>query len=71
MLHDGSVERKSFYFRPEEWEQQSTLEPEAYYQEMRDVFTRNLPRYFRGQQRIGVSLTGGLDTRMIMAWNCT
>lgn len=69
MLRDGSVERKSFYFQPEEWEQQATLEPEAYYHEMREVFTRNLPRYFTGQQRIGVSLTGGLDTRMIMAWH--
>jgi asparagine synthase (glutamine-hydrolysing) len=27
-----------------------------------------LPRYFNGRERIGVSLTGGLDTRIIMAW---
>ena len=27
-----------------------------------------LPRYFNGQEQIGVSLTGGLDTRIIMAW---
>jgi asparagine synthase (glutamine-hydrolysing) len=32
------------------------------------VFSRNLPRYFDGPQQIGMSLTGGLDTRMIMAW---
>src|SRR5262249_44356643 len=32
------------------------------------VFSRNLPRYFEAQERIGMSLTGGLDTRMIMAW---
>ena len=44
------------------------LEPESYYRELRDVFARNLPRYFNGQERIGMSLTGGLDTRMIMAW---
>ena len=28
----------------------------------------NLPRYFNGRERVGVSLTGGLDTRIIMAW---
>ncbi|MGH9688361.1 MAG: asparagine synthase-related protein, partial [Candidatus Acidiferrales bacterium] len=34
----------------------------------REVFARNLPRYFAGRQSIGMSLTGGLDTRMILAW---
>ena len=33
------------------------------------MFARNLPRYFNGRERIGMSLTGGLDTRMIMAWH--
>src|SRR5271157_1823244 len=64
----GSLERKTAYFQPQEWEEQTPLEPEAYYQELRKVWARNLPRYFDGQERIGVSLTGGLDTRMIMAW---
>jgi len=65
----GTVQRKSHYFHPSEWEQQSVLEPEAYYEELRGVFSRNLPRYFNGRQPIGMSLTGGLDTRMIMAWH--
>ncbi len=68
VFRDGSVERKGTYFRPQEWEDQSPLEPESYYRELRDVFSRNLPRYFEGQERIGMSLTGGLDSRMIMAW---
>ena len=68
IFRDASVEQKSLYFDPREWEEQDPLEPEAFYQELREVFTRNLPRYFAGQERIGVSLTGGLDTRMIMAW---
>ena len=42
---------------------------ETYGRELRDVFARNLPRYFAGPERIGISLTGGLDTRMIMAWH--
>jgi asparagine synthase (glutamine-hydrolysing) len=63
-----SIERKGKYFQPREWEEQGELELERYYQELRDVFSRNLPRYFSGPERIAMSLTGGLDTRMIMAW---
>jgi asparagine synthase (glutamine-hydrolysing) len=68
VFRGGSIERKENYFRPQEWENQDLLEPESYYEELRGVFSRNLPRYFDGQQPIGMSLTGGLDTRMIMAW---
>jgi asparagine synthase (glutamine-hydrolysing) len=64
---DASV-KKSFYFQPREWEEQTPLEHEAYYEELKSVFTRNLPRYFEGRERIGMSLTGGFDTRMVMAW---
>ena len=69
MFRAGAMERKRTYFQPREWEDQAPLEPEAYYQELRDVFSRNLPRYFHGGERIGVALTGGLDTRAIMAWH--
>ncbi len=63
----GSVERKT-YFDPREWEQQEPLDPEDYHERLREIFSRNLPRYLNGKERIGVSLTGGLDTRMVMAW---
>ena len=69
VFRGGALERKGAYFQPREWEEQEPSEPEAYYGELREVFTRNLPRYFNGQERIGMSLTGGLDTRMIMAWH--
>jgi asparagine synthase (glutamine-hydrolysing) len=68
-FRNGSVDRKGTYFRPREWEEQTPLEPESYYREVRNVFSRNLPRYFNGHQPIGMSLTGGLDTRAIMAWH--
>jgi len=68
LFRNGSVDRKSSYFNQEDWEQQAPLGSDAYYQELRDVFNRNLPRYFNGRQRIGMSLTGGLDTRAVMAW---
>src|ERR1035441_71770 len=68
VFRQGAVERKSSYFQPREWEEQAPMEAEAYYQELKTVFSKNLPRYFSGPERIGMSLTGGLDTRMIMAW---
>jgi len=65
----GALEEKGTYFNSQEWEQQESLEPEEYYRRLRDVFVENLPRYFNGNERAGVSLTGGLDTRIIMAWH--
>ena len=68
-FRQGKLEKKGKYFEPREWEEQERLEPEAYYTQLRDVFVRNLPRYFNGREQIGVSLTGGLDTRIILAWH--
>ena len=39
----GSVESKNTYFQPKEWEQQDPLDPEKYYESIRDVFSSNLP----------------------------
>jgi asparagine synthase (glutamine-hydrolysing) len=64
----GEIERKDAYFHPREWEEQDPLDEETYYQQVREAFSRNLPRYFAGQERVAMSLTGGLDTRMILAW---
>jgi asparagine synthase (glutamine-hydrolysing) len=66
---NGGLKAKQTYFKAADWENQERLDPEGYYGELRDVFSRILPRYFQGRQPVGVSLTGGLDTRMIMAWH--
>lgn len=66
---DGALEAKSAYFEPKEWEQQEALDPEEYYRQLRGAFVGNLPRYFKGRERIGMSVTGGLDTRIILAWH--
>src|SRR5204862_5381891 len=59
---------KEAYFEKATWEQQSSLGPSEYYERLKETFERILPRYLRGQKRIGISLTGGLDSRLIMAW---
>jgi len=69
VFRKGLPAQKGKYFEPQEWENQDPLEPEPYYRQVRDVFSRHLPRYFAGHERIGMSLTGGLDTRLIMAWH--
>ena len=67
VLRDGAAERKATYFQPHEWESQAAARAGSLLPGVRDVFSRNLPRYFEGREQIGISLTGGLDTRMIMA----
>ena len=69
LFRNGTIAAKDKYFEASEWEDQEPLDPEAYYQHLREVFSRNLPRYFDGREKLAVSLTGGLDTRMIMAWH--
>ena len=68
IFSNGSLKSKDSYFQPQEWEDQETLDTESYYVKLREAFAQNLPRYFSGGERIAMSLTGGLDTRMIMAW---
>lgn len=63
------IEQKRTYFSPRKWEEQDPLAPEPFYQELREVFSQNLPLYFNGHQPVGMTLTGGLDTRVIMAWH--
>jgi asparagine synthase (glutamine-hydrolysing) len=59
--------QKTKYFSPETWESQAILPAEFFMAEFQERFKRVLPRYFESESRIGISLTAGLDTRMIMA----
>jgi asparagine synthase (glutamine-hydrolysing) len=67
-FNPGRPLQKQFYFAADEWERQPRLSSADYYERLRTIFPRVLKRYFRGSQPIGMSLTGGLDGRMIMAW---
>jgi len=67
VFRDSSLVQRNLYFDPKEWEQQEPLDSEHYYQELRNVLSRGLINYFTGRERVGIALTGGMDTRIIMA----
>jgi asparagine synthase (glutamine-hydrolysing) len=58
---------KRRYFSPTNWESQPPLTTPAFEQNLHETFATILPRYFDSSSHIGISLTGGLDTRMILA----
>jgi asparagine synthase (glutamine-hydrolysing) len=58
---------KACYFSPAEWESQSTLSMETFESEFQETFRRILPGYTESESKLGISLTAGLDTRMVMA----
>jgi asparagine synthase (glutamine-hydrolysing) len=59
---------KAYYFRPASWECQDSLSSREYYEKLKHTWSRILPQYLRTNGRIAISLTGGKDSRMIMAW---
>lgn len=69
VFRKGGVAARNSYFDPKEWEEQECVDAEQYYTQLRDAFVGHLPRYFNGRERVGMSVTGGLDTRIILAWH--
>jgi asparagine synthase (glutamine-hydrolysing) len=65
----GDSTKKERYFNLRQWEDQPPLDRTAYYARLKETYAQILPRYFQGQRSIAMSLTGGLDGRMIMAWS--
>ncbi len=64
---DSNIKKK-VYFNPIDWENKTSLDEEQFYIKFKATFKDILPRYFASNGRIGLSLTGGLDSRMIMAY---
>ncbi|MGB8476495.1 MAG: asparagine synthase-related protein, partial [Candidatus Acidiferrum sp.] len=64
----GKPVRKTTYFKSEAWENQPELSESHFYDRLKETWGRILPKYFRGKQSVGLSLTGGVDSRMILAW---
>ena len=62
--------RKEKYFSPANWENQPALTAEEYEAQFAATFKKILPRYFESPAAsvpVGLALTGGFDTRMILA----
>lgn len=57
---------KQTYFSPADWENQPVMEKDFFYSELSNTFQRILSRYFVGGH-MGIAMTGGLDTRMILS----
>jgi asparagine synthase (glutamine-hydrolysing) len=60
--------RKHTYFTPDEIENQPSLDAETYYARLKGTLTEIVPRYLSHETPVAVSLTGGFDTRAIMAF---
>jgi asparagine synthase (glutamine-hydrolysing) len=64
---EAATVRRAQYFSPHTWEALPKLSPPDYEAAFAAAFRRILPRYFTGDSKVGISLTGGLDSRAIMA----
>lgn len=58
---------KGKYFSPETWASQPELTADEYKTALPETFKKILPKYFESHSKTGIALTGGMDTRMIMA----
>lgn len=63
----GAETRKQSYFDPTAWTSQPPLAPPVYYEALRETLTRVVPRYLTPPPQVALSLTGGVDSRMVLA----
>jgi asparagine synthase (glutamine-hydrolysing) len=63
---NGDLKKKS-YFSADSWENQPLLSPSEFSERFWETFCRVLNRYTNGSRPVAMSLTGGLDSRIIMA----
>jgi asparagine synthase (glutamine-hydrolysing) len=64
----GEPVKKKTYFKQDSWENQPEISGADFYEKLKETWARVLPKYFLGKQPVGLSLTGGVDSRMILAW---
>ena len=64
----GQDTRKSAYFSSKQLESLEPLSCSEYYEKLKETWIRILPRYLHAPEQAAISLTGGKDSRMILAW---
>lgn len=62
----GEVKRQ-IYFDPSEWKNQDKIKEKDFSNTIVDLFGSIVQKYSGGTEPVGISLTGGLDSRMIMS----
>src|SRR5688572_17687995 len=65
-FENGELKRRRRYFQFSEWEQQSKLPPEEFFERFADTIEAVFPSYSEDSAEVAMSLTAGLDTRLIM-----
>lgn len=63
----GTGPVRNAYFSPREWENLPALDHATFLSRLDETTRAVMPRYFRETGKIGISITGGLDSRMIIA----
>ena len=58
---------KTSYFLPATWEEQEVLSAHDFQSRFQETLRRIVPRYFESDLKVGVALTAGLDSRMVLA----
>lgn len=67
-VFDGTVvPKKTSYFDFADWEKQPILRPEEFYDRFEETVSRTFPSYAEAPQPVALSITAGLDTRVILA----
>ena len=69
-VFSGGQVREGHYFEPGQWESQPELSVADFYQSVNEALSRAVRRCVSPTMPVGVSLTGGFDTRLIMAYLC-
>jgi asparagine synthase (glutamine-hydrolysing) len=68
IFYPGRGTKKDRYFSPSELECLEKLSSSEYINKLKETWIRILPKYLRATERVALSLTGGKDSRMILAW---
>jgi asparagine synthase (glutamine-hydrolysing) len=64
---EGPTPKRTRYFDFSKWENQPGMARDEFYSAFTETVTTNFPAYAAGVQGVGLSLTAGLDTRLVMA----
>lgn len=67
IFNSGEPVSQLNYFNPNNWKNQPWLEKEFFYRKFNETFLKIIPRYFRSEQQIGMLLSSGLNSPLLMA----